>query len=266
MQVCDALPSVRSGHSGGRESLEGIRLRGRGGDGAAPSVLIVGEQQILNVGVRHAVESDGLAVTGVARSHAEAVELATTTSPELCLLLAPIAGGVQSLVEELESIPSEMRVVVMSSEDYLDGDALLNVLASGAAGWLSLDLSPEVLGRTLRAVHNGEPGISRQHVGRLLAALRRPSARATRLLDGRIVELTPRERETLELLAGGLSTALVAVELAVSAATVRWHISSLVRKLGVDSRAEAVRLYRGKARRAGRGSSARDVSEAAGAS
>lgn len=214
-------------------------------DAVKPSVLIVGQQQILIVGVRHAVESDGLIVVGVASSSQEAEEVAVTTSPDLCLVLAPIAGGVQALLESLGSVVPEMLVVVMSSDDHLDGESLLAVMAAGAAGWLSLDLSPAVLGRTLRAVHEGEPGISRQHVGRLLTALRKPTGRTTRLMDGRVVELTPRERETLDLMADGHSTQAIAARLGLNAATVRWHIAHLVKKLKVETRTEAVALYRG---------------------
>jgi DNA-binding NarL/FixJ family response regulator len=216
-------------------------------DAMEPSVLIVGQQQILIVGVRHAVESDGLVVVGVASSSQEAEEVALATSPDLCLVLAPIPGGVRALLETLGSVVPGMLVVVMSSEDHLDGESLLAVVAAGAAGWLSLDLSPAVLGRTLRAVNEGEPGISRQHIGRMLNALRKPTGRTTRLLDGRVVELTPRERETLDLMADGHSTQRIAARLSLSAATVRWHIAHLVKKLKVESRAEAVALYRGPA-------------------
>jgi DNA-binding NarL/FixJ family response regulator len=218
-------------------------------DTSSPSVMIVGEQQILIVGIRHSLESDGLVVTGVAASRREATTVAAANAPDLCLVLAPLEGGVQALIDDLRAVRPELLVVVMSSEDHLDGESLVRTMAAGAAGWLSLDLPPEVLGRTLRAVHRGEPGLSRQHVGRLVAALRRPHGRATRLHDGRVIELTPREREALDLVALGLSTRSIANQLRLSTTTVRWHISGLVKKMGVQSREEAVTLYRGAAAR-----------------
>ena len=234
----------------------------RDDEASPPSVIIVGEQQILIVGIRHSLESDGLVVAGVAASRQEAKAVAVSSEPDLCLVLAPLEGGVQALIDDLNAVRPELLVVVMSSDDHLDGEALIRTMAAGAAGWLSLDLPPAVLGRTLRAAHRGEPALSRQHVGRLVAALRRPHGRVTRLRDGRVVELTPRERETLDLVALGLSTRSIASQLHLSTTTVRWHIAGFVKKLGVASREEAVTMYRGAAgtdRRGLRPQSAVDV-------
>ncbi|RJK96716.1 LuxR C-terminal-related transcriptional regulator [Vallicoccus soli] len=213
------------------------------GPAAAPlRVLVGGDQQLLVLGVRHTVEADGLRVVGQAEAAAALARTAAVERPDLCLVLAPFPGGVVAAVQAVLTASPDTVVVVLSADDAVDGDSLLRVMAAGADGWLSLDLPPAVLGRTLRAVHAGEPGISRKHVTRLLRVLRRSTQGDVVLRDGRSVALTPREQEVFSAVSGGGSTRDVALVLGMSEATVRWHVAALVRKLGVGSRAELVGL------------------------
>lgn len=224
------------GHADPQSAAASPHLRRR-----ALTVLLVGEQQVLLAGVRQALAEDGITVVGVSRTTGFATCLAAELHPDVCLLLAPLAGGVVPAVEALR-VAHDVRVVVVSADDDLRGELLLKALAAGADGWLSLDVPPDVLGRTLRAVHDGEAGISRLHVTRLLEALRRSDAKTARLVDGRTVRLTPREHETLSQLCVDTSTLAVARNLDVSQSTARWHIATLLNKLGASSRDDAVRL------------------------
>lgn len=209
-------------------------------------VVVVGDQQLLVLGVRHTLEADGLTVLAVAPRADAALAQASPAEPDLVLVLAPLAQGVVDAVRDLRArVARGTRIVALSHDDEVDGDSLLAVMSVGADGWLTLDLPPRVLGRTLRAVHAGEPGISRKHVARLLDVLRRTERRRVTLADGSVAELTPREHEVLPLLLQGVPTREVARRLALSEGTVRWHAASLMKKVGVSSRvdlAAAVRL------------------------
>ena len=211
---------------------------------AAPplSVLLIGEQQVLLAGVRHALAADDITVISVVTDVDAATRLVGSLRPEVCVVLAPITGGVLSAVTSLRTGDDGGRVVVVSSDEGPGGELLLQALEAGADGWLSLDMAPDVLGRTLRAVRDGEPGISRVHVGRLVTALRRTGTSAVHLRDGRVVQLTRRERQTLDQLLEDPSTVGVARHLGVSQGTARWHIAATLKRLGADSREQILDL------------------------
>jgi DNA-binding NarL/FixJ family response regulator len=100
-------------------------------------------------------------------------------------------------------------------------------------------MQPTSLGRALRAVLDGESAVPRELTSALVDNYRQSRARRV-VVDGKPVKLSEREWETLELLCDGLSTAEIAARTFVAPVTVRSHISSLLRKLRVSSRDEAV--------------------------
>jgi DNA-binding NarL/FixJ family response regulator len=113
-------------------------------------------------------------------------------------------------------------------------------LQAGASGFLLKDVQPELLVAGIRAVHAGEsllaPSVTRRMIESYLDAPRRPARRAPAELNA----LTARERETLELLARGLSNAEIATELYVSETTVKTHVARVLTKLGLRDRVQAV--------------------------
>jgi DNA-binding NarL/FixJ family response regulator len=171
-----------------------------------------------------AVGPDSRALVAAARRHAAAavlVDLALPGGGALAVLASLRAsGGVPALVF---GAPTVLRPW----------------LEAGAAGCLAGPLRPRSLALALRAAARGEPVLSPALTRRLLGELRAP-ARGTRSLDA--CGVTRREREVLGLLAGGRRTAEVASDLSLSRETVRGHVKSALRKLGVRTCAAAVAL------------------------
>ena len=118
----------------------------------------------------------------------------------------------------------------------------MNAFTRGASGYLLKEISGERLATTLRAAHAGEPAVSRTLVPYLVDEIRRGSGR-------RLVLLTPREREVGDLLREGHSTAEIAGRLGLSPVTVRRYVGLLLKKLGVESRRDAVARLRAYGRR-----------------
>jgi DNA-binding NarL/FixJ family response regulator len=142
-------------------------------------------------------------------------------------------------IRALREDPRVDRVVVLSHDH--DPVSLIAAVAAGADGWVRPDMPPASLRRAVVAIHDGESGFSRRHVGFLVDALRlagsAPEPGSTAGPNGDnpdpvgTPELTPREREIFTDLTGGRSTKEIAARLAVSEATVRWHSARLRRKM-----------------------------------
>lgn len=163
--------------------------------------------------------------------------------PDVCLLGLK-AGGLLRAVSEIASQAPSVQVIVVTNRP--DEDEFMAAMRGGAAGYVAQSLDPERLPYVVRSTLQGEPAVPRRFVARLLAELQsQTSARRTFVRVGRErVPLTIRESEVVELLRRGASTAEIAAELAIAAVTVRRHIGSIERKLGVTSRAGLVRLLR----------------------
>jgi len=120
-------------------------------------------------------------------------------------------------------------------------------MRNGARGYLTKDVSPEALARSLEGTRTGELVMSRKLAARLMARMswRGQSERVERVERASPVEqLTTRERDVLRLLADGLGDRDIAAALTISRRTVETHVSSILHKLGVTNRAEAARRYR----------------------
>jgi DNA-binding NarL/FixJ family response regulator len=121
-------------------------------------------------------------------------------------------------------------------------DELLEALEIGVSGYL---LKAAVLGwlpNALMDVHRGTFALPRRLTGRVVRQLRTMEPRR-RTIIGANARLTSREWEVLNLIAGGLSTRQVAERLTLSPTAIRVHIAAVVRKLGVESRTEAIELF-----------------------
>lgn len=193
----------------------------------------------------HLVFAESLAVVFEARGHnvigcvthpEEAIKLAATEGCDVCLLDLeyPDADGIEA-IEPLRSAAPGTRVIVLSG--FLDPDRIRTVRAAGASACAVKNCDLGELVDMAEDIVAGRPSAT---------VLGRPSAPAPLVVEDRWQRdpqarfLTDREREVLEGLARGDSTQSLAVELGVSVATVRTHIQSLLSKLGVHSRVEAV--------------------------
>jgi DNA-binding NarL/FixJ family response regulator len=123
---------------------------------------------------------------------------------------------------------------------------LIEAVGRGAAGYLTKDLSPEALLRTLRGTQRGELAMSRRFAARALRhfvdVARRGRPPVTP--EGDLLSLSPRENDVLAMLADGLTDREIANALTISPRTVETHVSNILHKLAVRNRAEAAQRYR----------------------
>jgi DNA-binding NarL/FixJ family response regulator len=199
-------------------------------------VLIVDDQPLARAGFRAVLEATGtVEVVAEAESGEQAIELASRHDPDVVLMDVRMPG--MDGIEATRLMPRQ-KVLILTTfglDDYI-----IEALRAGASGFLLKDAPVEELVRAIRTVAAGDAQLSPAVTKRLLdqVARRLPSAvqRDTDSLD----ELTEREREVLRLLAVGMSNAEIAAALVVSEPTVKTHVSSVLSKLGLRDRVQAV--------------------------
>jgi DNA-binding NarL/FixJ family response regulator len=200
-------------------------------------VLIAAERLPTRVGLRLALEPEARC-TEVADADS-AVRAAVRDRPDICLL--GLDGSGLRAVNEISTRVPSAQVIVLTNR--LDEDEFMAAVRAGASGYLTQSLDPKRLPHVVRGAMRGEPAVPRIFVSRLLDELRmRDRRRAVVVADKGRVALTAREWEVAELLLRSASTAEIAAELGVAPVTVRRHIGSVERKLGVSTRAEVVAL------------------------
>jgi len=184
------------------------------------------------------LEAHGFRVCGMAHTCVEAVELCTAMAPSLCLVDVDLpGGGVVAAGEIAHHVPATAVVMLASTERDAD---LFGSLAAGADGYLLKDIAPDRMVAALRGVLAGEAALSRTLVARLIDEFR---DRLLRRRAGVAVPLTRREWQVLELMGQGSTTTEIATQLDVTPVTLRSHVSSLMRKLAVSTREEALAFY-----------------------
>jgi two-component system nitrate/nitrite response regulator NarL len=157
--------------------------------------------------------------------------------PDVCLLDVDMpGGGITAAARICSSLPD--TPVVMLSELERDQD-LFAALDAGASGYLLKEMNPGRLGPALRDVMKGGAALPRPLTARLILEFRARARRPNLTRPGEN-ELTSREWDVVDCLREGLSTRRIAKRLFISETTVRRHVGSIRRKLGVSSREEAV--------------------------
>ncbi len=200
-------------------------------------VLIADPDALARRAVRDALDGvAGLTVVAQASDGREARQCARYHRPDVVLAAADMPGddGVELTRDLAQEVP-DARVVLLSAPR--EDDVPLRALRAGALGFLCKDIDPSLLPRVVRKVADGEPAIPRTVVAQVLESLRDAPESGWRPVRSR---LTSREWEMVDLLAGGASTEAIAERLVLSPATVYSHVKSLLRKLGVHSRRDAV--------------------------
>jgi DNA-binding NarL/FixJ family response regulator len=200
-------------------------------------VLVADISGVARAGIRLALDGHAFVVCAEVDNASAAVEAALREKPEVCLIDAELPGGGIATVSTIaEQLPSTSVVLFA---DSLDERRLFAALQAGARGYLPKNIDLGSLAVTLRCAAEGEAVLPRKLASRVIDEFcwreRRRRLPLTR-------DLTSREFEVLDLLRSGLTTAEIARRLFVERVTVRCHIASIVKKLGVRDRAAAIRL------------------------
>lgn len=174
-----------------------------------------------------------LEVVAIARNAGEAERLAATHEPDVVVMdyRLPDSDGA-TVAGRIRAHRSDVQVVMLTGDG--SDAALRAAVDAGCTGFVTKSQAIEEIEDAVRAAHAGEASIPPALLARLLPALR-PGGSAAQ-------QLTPREREVLQLLADGLSNQRIAEHLVLSVSTVRNHVQSILRKLGAHSRLEAVTI------------------------
>lgn len=203
------------------------------------SVLLVDDQAMVRAGFSMVLDAQpDLRVCGEAEDGIEAVAAARRLRPDVIVMdvRMPRLDGVEAtrkiVAEAGEDAP---RVLILTTFD-LD-EYVYAAIQAGASGFMLKDAPPEALVDAVRVVAGGDALLAPSVTRRLLAELVPPPA--TPSADG-LAELTDREAEVLKLVAGGLSNGEIAEQLVVGEATVKTHVSHVLRKLELRDRVQAV--------------------------
>jgi DNA-binding NarL/FixJ family response regulator len=168
-------------------------------------------------------------LVGSAANGEEAVSLSAERDPDVVLmdLEMPVLDGIEA-TRRIRAAQPGVAVVVLTS--FSDRERILSALDAGAAGYLLKDAEPEAIARALEAAARGEAPLDPRAARALLSARRAASP-----ADG----LSGREREVLAMVAEGLPNKLIAHRLGISEKTVKTHLTSVFRQIGVTDRTQA---------------------------
>jgi DNA-binding NarL/FixJ family response regulator len=202
-------------------------------------VLIVDDHPLTREALSSLLKAHGFDVVGCASDGAEAIVEAGRLQPNLILLdlLMPDMDGITALPRLREAAPN-CEVVVLTASGTEEN--LLAAIRAGAAGYLLKTEPPERIASFLEGVAGGEAALSGSVARRLLDQVRHGNGRGSGVPDAIASALSARELEVLLLLDEHLGTDEIAKRLFISEHTVRSHVKSLLRKLGVSSRRDAL--------------------------
>jgi len=199
-------------------------------------VIVADDHPVVRDGLRALIEaSPGIELIGEATNGDEAIELARTVRPEVVLMDLAMPGrhGIDA-TRDIASNGWAQAVLILTM--FGDDESIFAAMRAGARGYLLKDASHDDLRRAIESVGSGEAifgaGVAQRMVGFF--------ARARALGVEPFPELTDREREVLEELARGASNATIAMHLGIHVKTVRNHVSTILGKLMVVDRAQAI--------------------------
>lgn len=208
-------------------------------------IMIVDDHALFRVGVRNILEREGdFEVIAEADSSRSATDLALDLSPDVILmdLSLPAPGGIETTTRIKRELASTAIIVLAVDEDE---ESLFDAIKAGAAAFILKDVGPDDLIMIIRRVRNGEYLINDRVFAKPAVASRVLKEFRDLAVYGQpetpiFAPLSPREVEILDNIAKGMTNKQVAYALSISEQTVKNHMSSILRKLSVNDRTQAV--------------------------
>jgi DNA-binding NarL/FixJ family response regulator len=202
-------------------------------------IVIADDQALVRGGFRMILDArDDLEVAGEAGDGAEAVALVADRAPDVVLMdvRMPNMDGIEA-TRRIVASGSPARIIILTTHDV--DEYVFAALRAGASGFMLKDVRPADLVEGIRVVARGDallaPSVTRRLLDRFAGDLDEPAP-----APGHLDELTEREREVLRLVALALSNSEIAARLVLTEATVKTHVSSVLRKLELRDRVQAV--------------------------
>jgi NarL family two-component system response regulator LiaR len=196
-------------------------------------VILVDDHDIVRSGLAVLLETFGdIDLVGQAANGLDAIALIEKTQPSVVLmdLIMPKMDGVEATRRIRAAFP-DVKVVILTSIE--EEGAVQEALRAGAIGYMMKNSSVTEVVAAIRSAHEGRFSLSPAATQALISATTRPTTPA-------LPALTDREREILALMVEGQTNQQIAITLNISLSTVKFHVSSILSKLNVESRTEAV--------------------------
>lgn len=208
--------------------------------------VVVAESSLLNCELLETAlrrKNRDLAIVASTTEWERALALIEEHKPDVALISAQLENGPRDgyrLLTRLRSLPSPPRTVVLLASR--ERNLVIDAFRCGAHGVIFRDERIEILGRCIRAVHEGQVWANSEHLGYLLDALRHSMPLNFRE-GARLDLLSKRQEQIVELVAQGLTNRDVAAQLGLSEHTIRNYIFEIFNRIGVSTRVELVRYY-----------------------
>ena len=197
-------------------------------------VIIVDDHALVRNGLMMFLDTNSdIDVVGQAANGQEAIEACATLAPDVVLmdLMMPEMDGIAASRAILQADPN-IRIIALTS--FKEDERIYTAVKAGMVGYLLKDCTPDELASAVRDVYAGKTTFPPEY---MQAALR-----VAENLNSRQFQLSEREQEVLALIVRGFSNRQIAQNLTLGESTVKFHVSNILSKLGVATRAEAVAL------------------------